>query len=128
MREIKFRAWDKTKKEMRYFTNSKDGILYQNGKLYASTGWDGHGEPTFGYGSDHYIFEQYTGLKDENGVEIYEGDIVNLDDDEKGIVIWDEEKAKFEIKEFYDGSQDCPCCAFSEHFPFELIGSIHDKE
>lgn len=59
MREIKFRAWHKVNKflvscNITYFTES----LNEAFKL------------------DRFVFMQYTGLKDANGKEIYEGDIV----------------------------------------------------
>ena len=52
MREIKFRAWDGC--EMRFMSMEKDGI--------------------YKCGSHKYLM-QYTGLKDKNDKEIYEGDI-----------------------------------------------------
>ena len=69
---------------------------------------------------------QFTGLKDENGQEIYKGDIV-LGDENNYEVIWENERARFNIKKWYNGSQDCATCAFSEQFCHEVIGTIHEN-
>lgn len=61
MREIKFRAWLIGIEKMMYEIEKDDDladIIADNGK--------------------RYVLMQYTGLKDKNGKEIYEGDIVKI--------------------------------------------------
>ena len=126
MREIKFRAWDKEKKTM-----------IEVSKLNLSPGseWSDCADCGLHVGINPTRFElmQYTGLKDKNGKEIHEGDIVQMnpdDDDWNDIVVfW---CGRFELKSYTDHPRPVTNCQLADWCqdsdnPCIIIGNIYEN-
>ena len=140
MREHKYRGWHTTQKRMFSCEEmvSDQLTLLPDGRFInvnsASTSL------SVIYPKDKFIPLQYTGLKDKNGKEIYEGDIVEYKDilsDEFaidknsnliGVINWYEEKAGLVIqqaKENYRGGHYI--CNWDMAMDIEIIGNIYEN-
>lgn len=117
MREYKFRAYNNRLSIMSdYITAIQNGDT-QGTPSSVNVIVNGKNE-TWDIEHDHVVLEQFTGLKDKNGKEIYENDLVK---NKYGKIL----KVEFNYGSFTFGDYYFGSIGFGK--PFEVVGDIHNN-
>jgi uncharacterized phage protein (TIGR01671 family) len=118
MKNIKFRIWDKAENEFADLFEYEDSVnWFRRYEFWAKI-------------PDSLIIEQFTGLKDKNGKEIYEGDILEFN--------YYSSIAKGKVVQERSGAWIFRCCNSHNKFhngfyisaynkKMKVIGNIHER-
>lgn len=112
----KFRAWDKTHKKLGLIDADMQDGYFQSVKILDEDEDDWQE-------SENFILMQFTGLKDKNGTEIFEGDVVRLLDS-LYTVFYDSKKGSYRLKPHDDRWVTDYMSNFSHGGNFEVVGNI----
>lgn len=111
-RPIKFRGWAIASKEM-FFPDSDEGLDISDGVISPLP---------------NVILMQFTGLLDKYGREIWEGDVVEIEDGpnkKDREVVWDKTEGCFAIKLLNGSTEYLP--NYVRHEQIAIIGNIYEN-
>ena len=123
MREIKFRAWDRKEKKLTY--------MDELNMCFALENHNGNED------ENYIILEQYIGLKDSTGKEIYEGDVLNTKttfknnmadrryQDKTIIIVGFLSGCFVDLETGVSVSEKTKCIVYKK-IDYEIIGNIHE--
>ncbi len=125
MREIKFRVWDKENKQILDVQELDYGDSYNGQPMIRTTMYNDY------FDTEDMILMQYTGLKDKNEKEIYEGDILEyktreyLTDEiycKNFVVKWNQKTASYILR-----NSETTLSLNYVYLTSEVIGNIYDN-
>ena len=121
MRELKFRAWikDEDVPSGYMFDGADNTFVNTRNGVYAIENYEGK---IIRHKSGEYTLMQYTGLKDKNGKEIYEGDILDIGNN--AVVEFFDGK----FHPVYDGGKSEAMEDEFKSYKCEIIGNIYENK
>lgn len=129
-REIKFRAWDSVHNRMIY-SDKHLGYMPFDDNCFCNYDFNISKKGAYCFAYDDYNDEitnetdlpimMWTGLKDKNGKDVYEGDLLKSYYEKPGIIKWNDELGAFQVK-------GIPSQTMKRCHEMEVIGNIYENE